>query len=530
MRDDDRTHSGSRGDPRGALIHPAFLAALALLVLNDRVLKGSGLLPAAITGKLSDVAGLVVAPIALSALFGARSRAAQRAVHVVVALAFALTELSQGSADLLATFLRAIGVRGATLVADASDLWALAVLPLPYALLGGGRAPVSRAAPRVSLGLALLACAASPQPPPPRWFTHAYVVNRTGTAADVRIAWTAARPDCAALDTPLTGQPPLSRVVDPAIFGDAITFHLDPGETVPLDETAARAAVGPVRGAPRDAGRPDAASARDAGGAPAASSSCQLVLLRADGAPDRIVVVTTASAFAVPTSVGEPPSPERAVQLQGADGVLSWAVGSAFRSDDALAASAPTTCTTTRAEMAFSTSSRSAGALSRLVPGADGCVDVELDDATGVPAHTFVCGVPLEMFPFASGEALDVTADAAHLAIRSGAGSTLELASSPTGSTSVGATRTGTTDLERCHGERVACGAFVVPLGVTLTPATPLAPGEDPRGVVTHTDGAAVTRMLVGRAEHVLLAMPGCPGGRDLPGAHTQLAVAADRP
>lgn len=52
----------------GHLCHPLPLAAVALLAANDHLLKGSGLLPGAITGKLSDVAGLFFFPLLLSAL------------------------------------------------------------------------------------------------------------------------------------------------------------------------------------------------------------------------------------------------------------------------------------------------------------------------------------------------------------------------------------------------------------------------------------------------------------------------------
>ena len=50
------------------LTRPAPLIATAILALNDHVLKGSGWLPGTVTGKLSDVAGLFVAPIALVCL------------------------------------------------------------------------------------------------------------------------------------------------------------------------------------------------------------------------------------------------------------------------------------------------------------------------------------------------------------------------------------------------------------------------------------------------------------------------------
>jgi hypothetical protein len=46
----------------------AWASALALLLLNDHVLKCSGFLPGAVTGKLSDLAGLVVAPVLAAVL------------------------------------------------------------------------------------------------------------------------------------------------------------------------------------------------------------------------------------------------------------------------------------------------------------------------------------------------------------------------------------------------------------------------------------------------------------------------------
>jgi len=51
--------------PGDGLLHPVALGAVALLILNDHVLKSAW--PGAVTGKLSDVAGLVVAPLALQA-------------------------------------------------------------------------------------------------------------------------------------------------------------------------------------------------------------------------------------------------------------------------------------------------------------------------------------------------------------------------------------------------------------------------------------------------------------------------------
>jgi hypothetical protein len=48
------------------LAHPYFTCALALLALNDHVLKGVA--PSVVTGKLSDFAGLFVAAVMATVL------------------------------------------------------------------------------------------------------------------------------------------------------------------------------------------------------------------------------------------------------------------------------------------------------------------------------------------------------------------------------------------------------------------------------------------------------------------------------
>lgn len=510
-----------RTDPRGALLHPAFLAAVVLLVVNDHVLKGSGLLPAAVTGKLSDVAGLVVAPVAVGALTGVRGELGRRVLVGVVGVAFAITELSQSSADALAHLLASLGVVRARLVADPTDLWALAVLPLPYALLGAGRAPASRVAPRVSLGVALLACVASPSPPPPSWNAFAYLVNRTGAAVDVRVAWTAASPDCAALASALPAGITLSRVVDPAIFGDAITFHLDPGATVPIDETNARAAVGTTRFG-GDAG------GRDAGAR--GMRACELVLLRTEGAPDRVVLVSTSSSFRVGTHVDDPPTPARAVQLRQDAGIASWSVGADLPSADTTAENAPSTCHSDRAPMAFSGLAGRTGTLGAVDVGADGCLDARLDTPSGA-SHLFLCGIPASMLPFTVGDTIGVaSADAGHLRVAtlgSAVARTLTIEGPVAPSGIGGGVAITTTTPESCNGERLGCGAFVVPLGFTISGARP---GEDPSSLVVRDDATGHTELLVGATEEVLLAAPGCSAGRDQPGTHTQLALAFTPP
>ena len=59
----DMTGMTERRIAGGGLLHPAALAAIAVLVLNDHVLKQAW--PGLVTGKLSDVAGMVFFPLFL---------------------------------------------------------------------------------------------------------------------------------------------------------------------------------------------------------------------------------------------------------------------------------------------------------------------------------------------------------------------------------------------------------------------------------------------------------------------------------
>ncbi len=93
--------------PADGLLHPVALIALAVLVLNDQVLKAAW--PGFVTGKLSDIAGLIVAPLALQAAWelGAwivgRWRGPSRTVLAVsiavVGLAFAAVQIWEPATD-----------------------------------------------------------------------------------------------------------------------------------------------------------------------------------------------------------------------------------------------------------------------------------------------------------------------------------------------------------------------------------------------------------------------------------------------
>lgn len=127
------------GLPIAELLAPLPLAAVAVLVANDWWWKPAGALPPWLTGKVSDVAGVFVLPLVLTAVTALVLRAAARlgapvdwtlrrrrlaiAIAVTAAL-LAATKLSPAIADQIAALL---GAR-ARIVADPGDLVALPVL------------------------------------------------------------------------------------------------------------------------------------------------------------------------------------------------------------------------------------------------------------------------------------------------------------------------------------------------------------------------------------------------------------------
>ncbi len=141
-----------RGD---LLLHPVIVAALAVWAVNDHVAKQAW--PGLVTGKLSDVAGVIVTPAILIGIYELRpgGRAAGRAVVlasvVAVAVSFSLVELvpaatgvyEQGMGlvrwpvDLIRSALAGRELAGPVRVqlwADAPDLLTLPFLAVPLVL------------------------------------------------------------------------------------------------------------------------------------------------------------------------------------------------------------------------------------------------------------------------------------------------------------------------------------------------------------------------------------------------------------
>lgn len=106
--------------------HPATLLAAIVLLVNDHLLKD--VWPGVVTGKLSDVAGLVVAPALLAAFLPHR---ADLVAVVVTGIGFTVVKTTQTGAE-LASQAWTLVAGPSTVLADPTDLLALPALWLAW--------------------------------------------------------------------------------------------------------------------------------------------------------------------------------------------------------------------------------------------------------------------------------------------------------------------------------------------------------------------------------------------------------------
>ncbi|HEY4182187.1 MAG TPA: hypothetical protein VGM90_35330 [Kofleriaceae bacterium] len=145
-----RLRTTLRGDgslPIGEALHPVAIGAVLVLILNDWVLKPAfphGW-PHAITGKLSDIAGLVAAPVILTALIGLLLLASrklglrthphltQRRLVLAIAatgIVFCAVKLSPAVSHAFVALLS--HVRHSAVMLDRTDLFCLPALAIAY--------------------------------------------------------------------------------------------------------------------------------------------------------------------------------------------------------------------------------------------------------------------------------------------------------------------------------------------------------------------------------------------------------------
>mgnify|MGYP001550380682 CR=1 FL=1 len=252
-----------------ALRSPVFGAALLVLVANDHWLKGAGLLPGWLTGKLSDFAGLVVAPILLATLARARTRSARLVCFGFVAAGFGAIKLWPAAARGLEHLTRAVEF-GWRIWPDPTDLVAFVVLPLGWWVLHCSDEPARSTGQRwwverVVAMAAMLACVATSRDAD-IMLTSLAILNTTHEAVELQVFRPSTALDCDAV------------VADPesaltaADFAFESCIKLEPLQPVPLDLDWSTDDEGEVHTPP-----------------PGSERVCDAVLLRAPGLEDTVL-------------------------------------------------------------------------------------------------------------------------------------------------------------------------------------------------------------------------------------------------
>lgn len=249
---------------------PTWWLALGALVLNDHVLKYAGVLPGWLTGKLSDVAGLIVAPVLAARLTRAHTPSRRALAFAVVAIPFVAVKLSSTAAAAMVTAVGWLGFHW-RLWCDATDLFALAALPLAWQVASAceaehpRRPPARRATAHAPVILGALACLATSQYPPVGFHTSAFLINMTVEPLEVRTYRARGPLDCAAL----TSEPSSALA---SAFDPEICTSLMPGRIMPLDRNWWPLDAPPDGGAPTGADPP-----------------CDAVIIRVADLPDTLL-------------------------------------------------------------------------------------------------------------------------------------------------------------------------------------------------------------------------------------------------
>lgn len=496
---------------RTTLSHPVFWAALAILVLNDHVLKGAGLVPALLTGKLSDFAGLIVAPwlaVATFGALGARTRHARTVAFAVVVLPFALTNASPMCAAWLDAAMSALGLAWRTW-SDPTDLVALAVLPLTWHLTTPRAARPSRsgahALERASLVLGAAACLATsraPEPTPATIQTTAWVLNRTGEPITLRVHWAEAEVDCDAI----AGRG--VRAATRAVFGGGTSFALPANGVIGLANTMrVPAAIDPFR--------------------------CQVVLLQADGLDDTVVAWSSLEPTFMPnirsTDDGDPLG---RVTLVRRDTEIVPVAGTDVEVGDLALLAPPSSCPRVTGESVEWSSwlddrSGDVHRIESIDVGPDGCFGFQLTSEFDAVTRSFFLCVPDFAVPFAAGTRVTIdetvvgTGPGRSLRMESADGEVAERASLTIYAGVEQFARPGLTaslELESCEGDRQECGALTLPArsivsyddGVSST----LEPGETRLFDVSLDVVGVRSRLLYARGEQVIFAPDACESTR----------------
>ena len=460
--------------PIKSISHPLWGLSLAVLLANDHALKGAGIVPSWVTGKLSDLAGYFLFPTLLATVLRVRSRRGLLLCHLLTVGLLLLTELSPAFCEWL------LAVSGHRLWPDPTDLVALVSIGLswrilvPLALRPESPRVVGDRRRKVMVMLGAVATVAT-SPRPPRdgqlvqnWdqSTEVFIENNRGQSLQVRLS--APREDIeydceAALSRP-------QELFSATQFSVVRHVTLSNGDTLPLSGFNLKQRAG-----------------------------CNVIWIAAEGSPEFLAVWRSGS-FASgnnPTTAG---GHTRILDgtLEGTEGLLTPAP-----STEPSPISPQCEASSPDSLPAWSSTLPASGphTLRQILRGSDGCDVLVLAQGSAESRFT-LCSEPV-VFPFAVGDSLrfSLAADASDGLVVSGqsAGKTVSL-SLVRHATGLPSTRMS----PPCPVARATCGAgeaVRVQVPTTLGISRALARGEQE----TYSMGSQSVTVHVRRAEQVLL-------------------------
>ncbi len=212
--------------------HPVWWAALGTLVVNDNLLKGGGVAPGWLTGKLSDFAFLVVAPVLLTTLLPLRIAWRRALAFALVVGVYVAADLSTTASDAIVALAARLGLRW-RLWPDLTDLVALVVLPGSWWIAGRGRRCVLSARRFLETAGVFLGAAACLATSDDSIHRAPFVVNQTERDQTVTLTWLLRKAPCDA---------DLAVLASGLSADDLATPHtevLSRGQVAPLDYAAA---------------------------------------------------------------------------------------------------------------------------------------------------------------------------------------------------------------------------------------------------------------------------------------------------
>lgn len=483
----------------------AWWVALVVLVSNDHFLKHVNLLPEVLTGKLSDFAGLVVAPVLVVFALRLRRIETRFVAFALVGGVFAAIKLSVPAALLLEQLTAQIGF-GWTILVDPTDLIALAALPFAWRMLTPtshyDRVP-TLAMTRAGIVLGGVACLASGGPF--NYSTAAWLHNRTEEPIVVRVRAVDATLDCDALRGRET------RALGPDAFGEVTVYDVAADEVLPLTGRALarpgsiEASQGPVQTQP---------------------VRCEAALVQIDDEPFQLVFWDELTTISVPRTLEDPDDDmdlSGRILVDDEDDQRYVEVGAGLLVAPIEDPIEPSACPPALFDRFEWTALRDRidDEIVDIIVGSDGCLGI---DFAQQPDRLYLC-VPVDEFPLEPGMSVRVEEQDAprtivfetneYPRIRVAVWNAVDVLNHPLLDGKVAALD--------CAGDRHECGSYTVPASFELPLGLRVIAGS---GADLPDFGEPESvRVVVGRAESVVVGAADCEPSRAVAGGVADVMV-----